>query len=137
MSVELDVDAACGASLGLDFFEEKEEVQAKPDHHKRIFVPPFYPVQSKNHVALGFYTKESLKAADVFASRQDKKVMKSESELGGKISFKLGPDGATFEGVQIYGTVKDDNGNHVDAQVNYDHESKSADVSVGGGKKSE
>jgi hypothetical protein len=136
MSVELDVDAACGVSQALDLFEDKQELQTTAHYHKLIFAPPYYPVQSKSNVAKDFQNKESIKAEAVVANRLDKKIMKPSTEVEGSISFSIGPDGVNFEGAEVRGSASDDKGNHVDASVNYDHESGTADVSVGGGTRS-
>jgi hypothetical protein len=134
MSVELDVDAACGASFALDFFEEKEELQTK--HYGRIFSPPYYPVQSKNHATLDFHTKESVKANTVVAGRLEKKIA-ADTKVEGSIDFKVGPNGnIEFKGTNVTVTVSDDKGNSGSGSANYDHQQGTVDVSVSASKES-
>jgi hypothetical protein len=133
MSVELDVDAAYGASFITDSFEKEEEKQTT--HYHKIFAPPFYPVESRVNATLGFQTKESQKAAVVVRDRLDKKIT-GETKVEGELRWRIGPGGVVFDGAEVKGTAKDDNGNQLDVQVTYDPASGTADVSVGGGKTS-
>jgi hypothetical protein len=72
MSVDFDVEAACGAcSVGFDFTEEKEESQSS-HFHGAIFVPPYYPSSFLNKATVNFQSQEAQKADDVFSDKLEK-----------------------------------------------------------------
>ena len=121
MSVELDLDNACGVNaLGFDPWEDNKKEESQSTHfHKLIFSPSYYATSFEHEAALAFQTQESLKAGAAVIRRLEAKIM--EPEAGARVDayVKFGPGGPNW-GASATGRVGDGNGNQVDDTVSYD-----------------